>query len=341
MLAHQNPIRRAKLSARFERVDRLDLLAVACNLTELYTAVEHLVPDVVLLSREMASAPEFEVMRALFSALHVACILLEGDNDVRPVSPLTDGLPSLNEAADAEELVVGVRAAASRPLPRFGREGTVRLPVTEATMPAEPRSRTPTFRDGAIVLIGASTGGVDALLTVLGQFPVSCPPTFVVQHTGGRFVSSLISLLDRSVAAKVTAATDGEEARIGHIYLAPGDQAHLALSQKGKLITALDPGAHYSGHRPSVDVLFRSAVPRGRRVAAALLTGMGRDGAVGLKALSAAGAETIVQDEATSVVYGMPRVAWEMGAARQKLPIDRIGPALLAACAVTTSRVGH
>ena len=178
-------------------------------------------------------------------------------------------------------------------------------------------------------MLGASTGGVDALLNVIKMFTPDCPPTFVVQHTGGQFSRSLIRLLNGGTTAKVCCARDGSPIQRGHIYLAPDDTCHLQLG-RGELpnirLAKTDP---VSGHRPSIDQLFHSAVYLAPFVTAALLTGMGRDGAAGITALRHAGATTIGQDQATSVVYGMPRMAAELGGIMRQLPIDQIGPALL------------
>jgi two-component system chemotaxis response regulator CheB len=182
------------------------------------------------------------------------------------------------------------------------------------------------------VLIGASTGGVDALLTVLASFPVDCPPTAIVQHTGRGFSDSLIALLDRRCAARVVAAKDGSPLQPGTVCVAAGCDGHLRLLGSGSLRCQVSPGEPVSGHVPSVDELFRSAVPFADRVVAALLTGMGRDGAEGLLALRRKGATTIGQDEASAVVYGMPRAAFELGAVQTQLGLNRIGPEILRHC---------
>jgi two-component system chemotaxis response regulator CheB len=182
-----------------------------------------------------------------------------------------------------------------------------------------------------VVLIGASTGGVDALAKILCHFHKLTPPALIVQHTGGRFVKSLIRLLDGATAAAVEPAVHDAPIRNGTVYFAPCDTLHLGISQKCGRKIALTSADPVSGHRPSVDVLFGSAVPHAHKITAALLTGMGQDGARGLKALRNAGAHTIAQDQATSVVYGMPRIAVEMGAAKEQLSLEQIGPALLSA----------
>ena len=200
--------------------------------------------------------------------------------------------------------------------------------------PALPPIRaTAAIRPGRIILIGASTGGVDALLTVLSAMPAHCPPIAIVQHTGQGFSDSLIRLLDRRCAVTVEAAQNGQTLRPGHVFVAAGCAGHMRLRSDKPYRIGVEAGPPVSGHLPSVDALFQSAVTAGPNVVAALLTGMGRDGAEGLLALRNAGAATIGQDESTSVVYGMPRAAWEIGAVRQQLPLGDIAGAILRACA--------
>lgn len=183
-----------------------------------------------------------------------------------------------------------------------------------------------------VIMIGASTGGVDALLAVLEHFANDCPPTLIVQHTKTGYFESLIKLLDCATHANVVAAEHGTRMRSGQIYLAPNDTVHLALNADDMFRINLSKAAPLHRHRPSVDALFASGVPYGPCVAAAILTGMGHDGAQGLADLRRAGALTIGQDASTSVVYGMPKVAFDLGAVTRQLPLSQIGPALLRAC---------
>jgi two-component system chemotaxis response regulator CheB len=206
-------------------------------------------------------------------------------------------------------------------------------PKLSCSKPAKKeRSESHPFDPRHVILIGASTGGIDALLKVIKTFDITCPPILIVQHTGGQFAKSLIRLLDGACRAKVLTAIDGMALAAGSIYLAPDDQSHMVLSANAKPRIRLDQSATLSGHRPSIDALFTSATNIAPHVSAALLTGMGKDGAAGLTELRSNGAYTIGQDEQTSVVYGMPRVAMEMGGVCEQLPLNSIGPALLRSC---------
>lgn len=203
------------------------------------------------------------------------------------------------------------------------------MPAAPVAAPERgPRGRGP---QAALLLIGASTGGVGALETILAGFPTDCPPTLIVQHMRPGFGEGLIQRLDRLVRPRVVAAEDGVPLRPGVVHMAAGNGCHLGVVRRSGLATRLIPGAAVGGHCPSVDVLFDHGAALAGNVAvrAALLTGMGADGAAGLGRLRAAGAHTIAQDRDSSVVWGMPRVAVEMNAAVEILPLGGIAAALL------------
>lgn len=184
-----------------------------------------------------------------------------------------------------------------------------------------------------LVAIGSSTGGVEALIEVLSRFPKTCAPTVIAQHMPGHFLTSFAQRLNRLCAAEVREAYDGAPLEPGRVYLAPGGETHLEVKAGKPLQCHLRIGDKVSGHRPSVDVLFASAAEAAGNIGiGVILTGMGRDGANGLKAMRGAGATTIGQDEASSVVYGMPRVAFEIGAVATQLPLGRIGDEIVRLC---------
>jgi two-component system chemotaxis response regulator CheB len=191
-----------------------------------------------------------------------------------------------------------------------------------------------------IIALGASTGGVEALTEVLSGFPADCPPTVVTQHMPEHFTRSFAERLDRLCAPTVVEARDGMPIRAGHVYVAPGAVGHLTISGRNEKACRITPGELRSGHMPSVDVMFESvAQVYGGKVAAALLTGMGSDGAEGLLALRNAGAHTIAQDRSTSLVYGMPAAAERIGAANQVLPLREIASALFGGRTEVTQNV--
>lgn len=177
-----------------------------------------------------------------------------------------------------------------------------------------------------IISIGASTGGIVALEVVLSSLPSCTPGVVVVQHIHGPFLQSLVKNLNSKCTVKVKSATDDEIVRDGHVYLAPADH-HLRIKKAGSFFKCVvRSGTPVSSHLPSVDVLFDSvATEAGGNALAVLLTGMGKDGANGLLKIQQAGSATIVQDEETSVVWGMPGTAYRLGAADEVCALDKIG----------------
>lgn len=188
-----------------------------------------------------------------------------------------------------------------------------------------------------IILIGASTGGTEAIREVLVRMPVDAPPVVIVQHIPAVFSRAFAERLDSLCRMHVKEASAGDRLARGLALVAPGNH-HLILRRDASgYHVMLDEGPPVCYQRPSVDVMFHSAVPfAGPKWTAALLTGMGADGAQGLLHLRQAGVHTIAQNEDTCVVFGMPREAIRLGGAGRVLPLDRIAEALLAAAPVNT-----
>lgn len=183
-----------------------------------------------------------------------------------------------------------------------------------------------------VIAIGASTGGVEALFALLSALPPDIPPTLVVQHMPGMFTKGFAARLDRTCPMRVTQARDGEKLQPGTVYIAPGTETHMELSGGRHGHIRLRNTALVSGHRPSVDVLFRSCAPLGKRAIGVIMTGMGKDGAQGLHAMHRAGALTLGQDENSCVIYGMPRAARLLNAVTREVSLDALPKALLRAC---------
>lgn len=182
------------------------------------------------------------------------------------------------------------------------------------------------------VLIGSSTGGVEALERVFASYPADCPPTLVAQHMPANFLTSFANRLNNNLAPKVQVAENSKPVEPGNIYLAPGGQHHLAIKRAHTPRLELIEDVGDQLHIPAVDVLFRSGVPLGNSIVSVMLTGMGSDGADAMLALREAGAETIAQDAKTAVIDGMPGAARRNGAAKTVLALDKIGAAILSRC---------
>ena len=183
--------------------------------------------------------------------------------------------------------------------------------------------------NGKYVLIGSSTGGVEALETVLSSYPQNCPPTLITQHMPAQFLVNFAERLNKKFAPHIQLARDGGEPEQGNVYIAPGGDTHLVLSQAERPVLVLQPGPKQTGHRPSVDVMFSSARKHAARVIGVLLTGMGADGAEGMRQLRENGAFCIAQNRESCVVYGMPRVACEKGGVDLSLDLSRIADEIL------------
>ncbi len=241
----------------------------------------------------------------------------------KPAHGLTGFLDSM-----AEELVQAVRGAAEARLGRRRQEPEPARPDLQARRP--PSFSVRAQRAELVVAVGASTGGPQALRTLLDAMPEGAPAIAIVQHMPRAFTGPFARRLHELCRIEVKEAEDGDVLRPGLALLAPGD-THLVVNRisRGYVARILDEPP-VNRHRPSVDVLFRSvAEAAGPSAIGVLLTGMGEDGARGMLELRSAGAHTIAQDEATSVVFGMPKVAIANGGAREVLPLNRIASSVL------------
>lgn len=182
-----------------------------------------------------------------------------------------------------------------------------------------------------VILLGASTGGTEALRTVLQRLPADLPGIAIVQHIPPVFSKTFADRLNETCEMEVREAVDGDRLRPGLALIAPGNFHMMVQWVHDHYQVRVAGGPAIWHQRPAVDLLFKSAADcgAGPHVVAGLLTGMGRDGAEGLLKLRERGAVTFAQDEATSVVYGMPKAAWENGAAQRQLPIDRVADFLI------------
>ena len=232
----------------------------------------------------------------------------------KPLKDLAVSLPALRE-----EIVSKVKAAARAHIRLTG--------PRRAVLPAMEPSRVASSAE--LIAIGASTGGVETITELLSGFPETIPAIVVVQHMPEAFVPRFAARLRACLPFAVEEAADGQRASPGRVLIAPGNR-HLMIvrGRSGGLETRLSDGPPVSGHRPSVDALFTSVAEARPKAVGILLTGMGRDGAEGLLRMKEAGAMTIAQDEQTSTVFGMPRAAQELNAARLVLPLPKIAAAI-------------
>lgn len=311
--------------------------------------IKQLDPDVLTLDVEMPKMDGVTFLRNLMrlrpmpvvmvSSLteHGAEITLDalsvGAVDYLP-KPKVDLAATLGDYS--EELRAKIKAAAAARVRRFTGAATAAGGTSGAGLPqvtpsysadavlakAAPRQFRTTDR---IIAIGASTGGTEAIKDVLVQLPADTPGIVIAQHIPKAFSTPFARRMDAVCQMTVYEAEDGQQILPGHVYIAPGDRHLLLVRDGARYVCKLDDGPPVNRHKPSVDVLFRS-VPQqaGRNAIGVILTGMGKDGALGLKEMREAGSPTIAQDEATSVVWGMPREAVLLGAAVQVLGLNEI-----------------
>ena len=186
-----------------------------------------------------------------------------------------------------------------------------------------------------VIVVGASTGGTEALRVFLADLPIDCPAVVIVQHMPEKFTASFARRLDELSRVTVKEAENGDTLLRGRALIAPGNKHLLVKSSGARYFVEVRDGPLVSRHRPSVDVLFRSAARYlGKNAVGVIMTGMGDDGAKGLLELKEAGASTVAQDEQTSVVFGMPFEAIKLGAADRVLPLDRIAREVLYICQI-------
>jgi two-component system, chemotaxis family, protein-glutamate methylesterase/glutaminase len=193
-----------------------------------------------------------------------------------------------------------------------------------------------------IIAIGASTGGTEAIKEVLTRLPPDSPGVVIAQHIPKAFSTPFARRMNDCCQVTVYEAQDGQQVLAGHAYIAPGDRHLMVVRDGARYVCKLDDGVPVNRHKPSVDVLFRSVAQNaGRNAIGVILTGMGKDGAKGLREMLDAGSQTIAQDEATSVVWGMPGEAVSLGAAEYVLALDNVATKILSlADAMDITRIG-
>lgn len=341
LIVDDSAVMRQLLSQLLSEDPEIEVVGTAADPFIARERIKALNPDVVTLDVEMPNMDGVTFLRKIMTLRPMPVIMVSTltqagaeitlealeigavDFITKPTTNVSNGM-----AAIAAELQAKVKAAARTP---------VRARAT-APQPRAVQHRPWTGGTEKIVVIGASTGGVEALKVVLMGLPAECPPVLITQHMPPRFTGAFAERLNRECPMKVSEARHNDVVEPHHVYIAPGSH-HLELTRVGNgFRCTLHDGPPVSGHRPSVDVLFRSAARAAAgRAVAVILTGMGKDGAEGMYELRQAGAFTIGQDEASSLVYGMPRAAHERGGVIRQVPLARVADVIMEACAAGTA----
>ncbi len=322
--------------------ERIEVIGTAADPFAAARRMQERTPDVITLDVEMPRMDGITFLRKLM-AQHpipvVMCSSLTEAGSETLMQALAAGAvdvilkPRLDVRAHLQDtalticdtVVAAARANLARlPLRRPSLQVERKL-TADVIMPAPQASRAMARTTERVVCIGASTGGTESLRAVLEQLPGDCPGIVVVQHMPEKFTASFAQRLDSLCEVSVREAADGDPVLRGHVLIAPGNR-HLLLQRSGaRYHVQIKDGPPVSRHRPSVDVLFRSAAQcAGANAVGILMTGMGDDGARGLGEMRQAGAFTLAQDEASCVVFGMPREAIALGAVDKVVALDQI-----------------
>ncbi|MGK2898533.1 MAG: protein-glutamate methylesterase/protein-glutamine glutaminase [Burkholderiaceae bacterium] len=333
---------RSLLGAIIDRQTDMECVGTAADPLIAREMIRALNPDVITLDVEMPRMDGIDflgkLMRLRPTPVVMVSTLTEHGADVtlralelgaidfvaKPKIGVADGLRML-----ADDIADKVRIASKAQLRRPASGGATAARANDRAAP--PIGAIGRLSTEKIVCIGASTGGTEATREVLVNLPADCPAIVITQHMPAGFTKSYATRLDGLCRIRVAEARDGERILPGHAYIAPGGVAHLSIERSGaNYVARVTEGEPVNRHRPSVDVLFRSAARvAGPNALGIMLTGMGADGAAAMKEMRDAGSYNLVQDEASCVVFGMPREAIAAGAAHEVLPLAQIAPRLI------------
>jgi two-component system, chemotaxis family, protein-glutamate methylesterase/glutaminase len=323
---------RAVLREILESDPSIEVVATASDAYVARDKIVELKPDVVCLDVEMPRMDGITFLKRLMHYMPIPVVMVSSltqsgakttlealeagavDFVAKPHSHIYDGVESMRD-----ELLNKIKIAS-------------RVRVRQRTLQAVQQANTTSLAETThkILAIGASTGGTEALKDVLMGLPRNAPGTIIVQHMPQNFTRPFAERLNGLCSMEVREARNGDSITPGVALIAPGDY-HMVVRRSGaRYYVEIGSGDKVSGHRPSADVLFNSVAKiAGANAVGVILTGMGGDGARGLLAMRNAGARTIGQDEASCVVYGMPKVAYDLGAVERQLPLDRIAKGIL------------
>ncbi len=345
LIVDDSALMRKLLTELLSQSPDLEVVGTAMDPYDARDRIKALRPDVITLDVEMPRMDGLTFLRNLMRLFPLPVVMISSlteqgaqvtldalesgalDFVTKPRLDLKEGMQE--QARDIIEKVVAA-AGVSREKLEYIQNRMRQARESGAAAPTAARVEAPAYRTtDQLIAIGSSTGGLDAIRDVLVGLPVDTPGIVITQHIPGTFSRSFAERMDRMLPLKVEEATENAPITTGRVYIAPGDR-HLRVARSGaKYVCRLSDEPPVNRHRPSVEVLFDSVTQAaGKNALAIMLTGMGKDGAEAMLRLCQAGADTIAQDEATSVVWGMPGVAVKLGAARRVLPVQEIPAAI-------------
>lgn len=323
---------RSAIAKTFDGHPRIKVVGTANDPFEARDKILALKPDVMTLDVEMPRMNGIEFLKILMPQYPMRVVVASSLDGI-VFDALQAGAvdfvekPSASSASSMEafsrEIMEKVVIAACSALPKV-RPTQKRTDAKERPAAATLQTTKP-ITCGGLIALGASTGGTEATSTILKRLPANIPGMVVTQHMPPVFTSLYAQRLNKECAVAVKEAEENDVVKPGHVYIAPGDK-HLTVAKRGgDIVIHLNAGEKVNGHCPSVDVMFQSVAKLAdRSTIGVILTGMGADGAQGLLEMMQKGAYTIGQDEETCVVYGMPMVAYRLGAVKVQSPLERI-----------------
>jgi two-component system, chemotaxis family, protein-glutamate methylesterase/glutaminase len=342
LIVEDSPFMQRLLTALIGAHDDLKVVGVAEDPIAARERIKALRPDVITLDVEMPRMDGITFLERLMRLRPMPVVM---------VSSLTESNAEVTLRAlelGAVDFVTKPRGDGGAELDHFGAELVEKLREAAGAeiqpAPAPPARSTGgaiAFRSNSLIAVGGSTGGTEAIRELLVPMPANAPPILIVQHMPEMFTRLFARRLDDLCAIKVSEAVHGEPLEAGHAYIAPGGWHMTVGGKKGAPGLLLDQTEPVNRHRPSVDVLFRSAARAfGARAVGVILTGMGRDGAEGLGDMKRAGATTFAQDKASCVVFGMPKAAIDAGHADHVAPADQLAGRVIEALRLDSRQAG-
>lgn len=346
LIVDDSPVIRMTMSELLGADPEIDVLGAAADPYQAVAIMRERAPDVITLDVEMPKMDGLTFLQKIMAQHPIPVIICSSHTTVGSditVKALEYGAVDIitkpriaTESFLAESKIIlcdAVKAAARIRPDRLARRAGARPKLTADAILAKATPGAHVAPTDKVILIGASTGGTEAIGALLEGLPAESPGIVIVQHMPEGFTSSFAANLDTFCRLKVAEGTDGAPVLPGHVLIAPGGKHTLLKRANGRYSIEVRDGPLVSRHRPSVDVLFRSAARyAGANAIGVILTGMGDDGAQGMKEMHDAGACTFAQDEQSCVVFGMPGEAIKLGGVKQVLPLDQIGAAILRAC---------
>ncbi|BCA58927.1 protein-glutamate methylesterase/protein-glutamine glutaminase [Sphingomonas sp. HMP6] len=332
LIVDDSPSMRAALKRILSADPEIEVIGVAPEPNAARTMIKDLNPDVLTLDIEMPGMDGLSFLERIMRLRPmpvVMCSTLTARGAEATIEALRLGAVDCIAKPTGNPLEIELDAARLCATVKGAARSTARR-APDRIVPVKP-SAPGSLRD-VVIAIGASTGGVEALFSILKALPSDCPPILIVQHMPAAFTPGFAARLDKECALRVVEASDGTPIARGTVYIAPGGHTHMELAGGIHGRIKLRPSDPVGGHRPSIDVLLHSVSQLGAAAVGVMLTGMGSDGAQGMLAMRAAGARTLGQSKETCVVYGMPRAAFALGAVDREVDLSAMAEAILGAC---------